>query len=111
MRIYTKKRGNPPDFEEPVVLSKWRHGITVEAFCDQVHRDLKKTFNFAQVWGTSAKHAPQRCGLQHVLQDEDVVQIMTQTNVQQRRDKNYAKKCQQIYDEWHAKKKKTKLKT
>jgi hypothetical protein len=28
------------------------------------------------VWGTSARHYPQHCGLGHVLQDEDVVQIV-----------------------------------
>lgn len=28
------------------------------------------------MWGTSAKHYPQRCGESHVLHDEDVVQIV-----------------------------------
>ena len=31
---------------------------------------------YALVWGTSAKHYPQRCGLVHVLEDEDVVQLV-----------------------------------
>ena len=30
----------------------------------------------ALVWGTSAKHAPQKVGKDHVLDDEDVVQII-----------------------------------
>lgn len=112
VRVYTKKRGQAPDFTEPLVLSKFRHGINVEAACNEIHRSLVEKFNYAQVWGKSAKHTPQRCGLAHVLHDEDVIQVMTQTNVQQRRDKNYAKTCQKIYDEWHAKKKKKKpLKT
>jgi uncharacterized protein len=34
-----------------------------------------KTFKYALVWG-SGKHMPQRCGLAHVLEDEDVVQIV-----------------------------------
>lgn len=28
------------------------------------------------VWGTSARHNPQNCGLSQVLHDEDVVQIV-----------------------------------
>ena len=30
LRIYTKKRGEAPSFSEPVVLSKYRNGLTVE---------------------------------------------------------------------------------
>ena len=35
-RIYTKRRGQPPDLKEPVVLTYGRYGINVEALCDQV---------------------------------------------------------------------------
>jgi hypothetical protein len=30
----------------------------------------------ALVWGSSAKHKPQRVGREHLLEDEDVVQII-----------------------------------
>lgn len=53
-----------------------RGGCTVEDFCNQLHRSLAKDFKYGLVWGTSAKHYPQRCGLAHELQDEDVVQIV-----------------------------------
>ena len=41
-RIYTKKRGQPPDLKEPVVLTYGRHGITVDSLCSQVRalRDI-----------------------------------------------------------------------
>lgn len=76
VRVYTKKVGNKPDFGDPVVLSDDRGGTTMEHFCNHIHRSLTNEFNYALVWGTSAKHMPQRCGLGHALRDEDVVQIV-----------------------------------
>ena len=112
VRIYTKRRGQGPDFEEPVVLTRGRHGCTVEGFCRHIHKSMLDTFNFANVWGSSTKHAPQRCGLHHTLHDEDVVQIITKTNVQQKRDKRYNERVQAHYDAYKQKKKsKGKLKT
>mmetsp|Transcript_7879 Transcript_7879/g.12527 ORF Transcript_7879/g.12527 Transcript_7879/m.12527 type:complete len:239 (-) Transcript_7879:872-1588(-) len=112
VRIYTKKRGQPPDWEEPVVLTSLRHGISVESACMQVHRSLVDDFHFAYVWGTSTKHNPQRVGLSHECQDEDVVQIVKKTNTQIKRDKNYNERVQAHYDAQKAKKKgKGKLKT
>lgn len=35
-----------------------------------------KDVKYVLVWGTSAKHYPQRCGLSNLLHDEDVVQIV-----------------------------------
>ena len=35
-----------------------------------------KQFKYALVWGSSAKHRPQRVGKEHVLEDEDIVQIV-----------------------------------
>ena len=76
MRIYTKKRGQPPDLTEPVVLSSQRHGLNVEAACKAVSRELLDVFSFALVWGRSTKFNPQRVGLNHVLCDEDVLQVI-----------------------------------
>ncbi|XP_059287726.1 developmentally-regulated G-protein 2 isoform X2 [Lycium ferocissimum] len=76
VRVYTKPQGQQPDFAEPVVLSADRGGCTVEDFCNHIHRSLVKDVRYVLVWGTSAKHYPQHCGLSHLLQDEDVVQIV-----------------------------------
>ena len=110
-RIYTKRKGSPPDFSEPVVLTKGRKGITVEAAAKTISGELVKIFNYAMVWGTSAKHSPQRVGLQHKLEDEDVLQIVGKTVTQQRQSKDYQKVVQDYYDEYHRKKKKKPLKT
>ncbi|MQM08408.1 hypothetical protein Taro_041270 [Colocasia esculenta] len=76
VRGYTKPQGQQPDFADPVVLSTDRGGCTVEDFCNHIHRSLLKDVKYVLVWGTSAKHYPQRCGLSHNLHDEDVVQIV-----------------------------------
>ncbi|KZF22605.1 P-loop containing nucleoside triphosphate hydrolase protein [Xylona heveae TC161] len=73
MRVYTKRRGEVPDFSEALIV---RNKSTIEDVCDQVHRTLKETFKYALVWGASARHMPQRVGLGHVVSDEDVVSIV-----------------------------------
>lgn len=75
-RVYTKKQGAAPDFTEPIVL---RGGSKVEDACKAIHRSLAdpSQFRYALVWGRSTKHDPQRVGLAHQMQDEDVIQVMT----------------------------------
>lgn len=72
VRVYTKRRGLPPDFSEPIVM---RTGATVEDVCRLIHKDLVDQFKYALVWGASAKHTPQRVGLKHRLLDEDVIYL------------------------------------
>jgi ribosome-interacting GTPase 1 len=71
IRVYTKKRGARPSFDEPLIL---RRGSIVQDLCDGIHRNF--SMKYALVWGTSAKHMPQRVGSAHVLEDEDVCQLM-----------------------------------
>lgn len=89
IRIYTKRRGQPPDLAEPIVLSAERDGLTVEAVCKSISKELLDIFSFALVWGRSTKYNPQRVGSSHVLMDEDVVQIVPKTLVQQKHSKDY----------------------
>jgi ribosome-interacting GTPase 1 len=77
LRIYTKKAGAPPDFVKPFVVK--RAQSTVENICNRIHKQIAERFKFALVWGTSAKHQPQRVGIHHQLDDEDVLQIMLKT--------------------------------
>lgn len=73
-RIYTKPKGQIPDYDAPVVVPRDKN--TVEHFCLRIHKSLVQQFKYAWVWGTSVKHNPQKVGLDHVLNDEDVVQIV-----------------------------------
>lgn len=100
-RVYTKRKGQQPDLVEPVVLSKIRKGTSVKALCMNVSTQILRDFNYALVWGKSAKHSPQRCGLNHKLTDEDVVQVVTMTNSQQKVDKKYQKLVQDFSDKYH----------
>ena len=42
IRVYTKPKGNSPDYEDPVILSA-EHS-TVEDFCERIHKDMVKQF-------------------------------------------------------------------
>jgi small GTP-binding protein len=104
-RVYTKRRGQPPDLKEPIVMTAGRYGVTVESLCSHIHKDIINSFKFALVWGTSVKHTPQTCGLSHMLHDEDVVQVVTMTVAEQKASKDYSKRVQEHYDRYKQKKK------
>jgi ribosome-interacting GTPase 1 len=40
IRIYTKRRGQAPDLNEPIVLSSVRHGLSVEAAAGTISKEL-----------------------------------------------------------------------
>lgn len=74
IRIYTKRKGIDPSFDEALIV---RSNSSIEDVCDQIHRNMKDTFKYAMVWGASARHVPQRVGLGHLVADEDVVRIVS----------------------------------
>ena len=80
VRIYTKKKGEQPDFSAPVVLRKHKGGFSVLAAVNNIHNQLVNNFKEAIVWGKSVKYSPQKCGLKHILCDEDVLQILKKSN-------------------------------
>ncbi|MEM4707222.1 MAG: GTP-binding protein [Candidatus Anstonellales archaeon] len=73
IRIYTKD-----DFgkvaDKPMVLKK---GARVEDVCRRIHTSWIENFRYALVWGKSVRFPGQRVGLDHVLEDGDVVRIVT----------------------------------
>lgn len=73
-RLYTKPKGQIPDYNAPVVMRATN--ATVEGFCNRIHKGIMRQFKYALVWGSSVKHNPQRVGKDHLLHDEDVVQII-----------------------------------
>jgi hypothetical protein len=73
IRIYMRPKGGETDYKEPLIV---RRRSTILEICNKLHRDLKKDFRFALVWGKSVKFGGQRVGLSHILEDEDVLTIV-----------------------------------
>ncbi|MCX6642836.1 MAG: TGS domain-containing protein [Candidatus Bathyarchaeota archaeon] len=44
---------------------------------DTLHRQLRKEFRYAQVWGKSVRFGGQKVGINHILVDEDVLTFVT----------------------------------
>ena len=73
MRLYMRPQGGKTDFKEPLVI---KSGSTVGMVCDILHRDFRKKFRYALIWGKSAKFPGQIVGLNHTLIDKDVLTIV-----------------------------------
>ena len=73
MRLYMRPHGGKTDYKEPMVIKR---DSTVGMICDVLHRDFRKKFRYALVWGKSAKFPGQVVGLNHTLKDQDVLTIV-----------------------------------
>ena len=73
IRIYLKPQGKEADLVEPLIVKK---GNTVGDVCEVIHRDFRNNFRYAMVWGRSAKFPGQTVGLDHVVEDEDILTII-----------------------------------
>lgn len=73
IRIYMKPQGKDADMVEPLVI---KDGSDIGMICDSIHRDFKKNFRYAQIWGKSARFPGQIVGLDHKVKDQDVVTII-----------------------------------
>ncbi len=71
IRVYLKPPGEKPS-DKPMIL---RRGARIEDVCKKLHKDFLRNFRYAKVWGKSVKFNGQRVGLDHVLEDEDIVTI------------------------------------
>ena len=73
IRIYMKPQGKDADMVEPLVI---RSGSDIGAVCDSIHRDFRRNFRYAQIWGESARFPGQIVGLEHEVKDKDVITII-----------------------------------
>ena len=73
IRIYMRPKGGETDYKEPMIM---KNGSKVQDVCNKIHRNMAKNFRYGLVWGKSAKFAGQKVGLDHVLEDEDVLTVV-----------------------------------
>ncbi len=71
IKVYTKTPGKERDLP-PVALHE---GDTIKTIANIIHKDFFKKFKYARIWGPSAKHPGQTVGLEHELQDEDIIEF------------------------------------
>jgi ribosome-interacting GTPase 1 len=72
IRVYSKAPGKEPDMTAPFVAEK---GIQLADFAGKVHKDFQEKLKSAKIWGTSADFPGQMVSRDHVLEDEDVVEL------------------------------------
>ena len=72
IRVYSKAPGKEADKSAPFVVEK---GIRLAEFAGKVHKDFQENLKTARIWGTSADFEGQMVSREHVLEDEDVVEL------------------------------------
>jgi len=73
MRVFLKPQGKEADMADPMIV---KQDSDVGMVCDAIHRDWRKRFRYANVWGPSAQFPGQKVGLDHPLEDSDVLTIV-----------------------------------
>lgn len=74
IKIYTKEPGKKKSYP-PLALKK---NSTVYDLALHIHKDFIKTSKtkvWARVWGNSVKFSSMRCSLNHILADDDIVEL------------------------------------
>ncbi len=74
IRVYTKEPNQQKPSEIPLILKK---GATVADAIMKIREEFLQYFKYARIWGPSAKFPGERVGLDHVLEDGDIIEIRT----------------------------------
>jgi ribosome-interacting GTPase 1 len=72
IRVYTKEPSVKNPSDKPIVVEK---GASIIDVAKKLHTKLYKEFKYARIWGTSAKHPGQKVGSNHMLEDNDIIEI------------------------------------
>jgi ribosome-interacting GTPase 1 len=71
IRVYTKEPGRKPT-DDPLLLKK---ESTIRDVCRAIHKSFENVFRYARVFGKSVKFEGIKVGLDHKLEDKDVVEL------------------------------------
>jgi ribosome-interacting GTPase 1 len=74
IRVYTKEPNNSKPSDHPFVV---RAGTTVRELASNIHSNLAERYRYSRIWGSTSKFAGERVGPEHVLGDQDIVEIHT----------------------------------
>ena len=74
VRVYTKEPNDSKPSDHPFVV---RAGTTVRELAMSIHTNLAERYRYSRIWGSTSKFAGERVGPEHVLGDQDVVEIHT----------------------------------
>ncbi|HUK28348.1 MAG TPA: GTPase [Candidatus Acidoferrales bacterium] len=72
VRVYTKEPNETKPSEHPFVV---RTGTTVKELARNIHTDLAERYRYSRIWGPTSKFPGERVGPDHILGDQDVVEI------------------------------------
>jgi small GTP-binding protein len=72
IRVYSKAPGKQVNTSAPFVVEQ---GIKLGEFAGKVHKDFQEKLKSAKIWGTSAEFPGQMVSRDHILEDEDVVEL------------------------------------
>ncbi len=72
IRVYSKAPGKEVDKTTPFVIEK---GTVLGDFAGKVHKDFQENLKSARIWGTSVDFEGQMVSRDHILEDEDVVEL------------------------------------
>jgi hypothetical protein len=73
IRVYTKPPKGKPETDKPYVLPK---GACIRDISEKIHKDFLKYFRYAKVWGKSVDYPRKSVGIEHELEDQDIVEIL-----------------------------------
>ena len=73
IKIYEKKQDKRANKEKAICLEKY---AVLEDFAQLVNKNYQKKFQYARVWGKSAKVPGMKVNLNHQIEDEDTIELV-----------------------------------
>ena len=71
VRVYSKSPGKKADMKEPFILPE---GASVLDFAEKVHKDFRRRFSYARVWGVEGVGG-RRISRDYIVQDRDIIEL------------------------------------